>query len=276
MSTTIDETATDDIEEIDEIGGTEGEAEGAEQADGFALEQPYAVPSDSAFQGRDFIIDPDDLTRIKKDLVFECAPLFNHLQAASIEMAWKRKGGMANGGVQGHGHKRSDAHAVAHGAKEFLLWVAADIAREAPLTKTDVEAAVYHEMCHLGWNENTGEVKIVDEPVKYFPSEKRRYGLSDPLAEDDGDDAPILDALAAMDDMGDEAEEEGEEGDEGDVEQIEELQNLAQHLDEHPEQIDPLLAAAGDGAGLVVETAKRARGRRAAGTAARGAVGIAG
>jgi hypothetical protein len=211
VSTTIDETTTDDIEDAED-------AENAEEqdADGFALEQPYAVPSDSAFQGKDFIIDPDDLTRMRKDLVFECAPLFNHLQAASIEMAWKRKRGMANGGVQGHGHKRSDAHAVAHGAKEFLLWVAADISREGPLTRQEIEAAVYHEMCHLGYNENTDEVKIVDEPVKYFPSEKRRYGLSDPLAEDEGEDGALLDALAEMDDEDNEPDGDGaESGDDG-------------------------------------------------------------
>jgi hypothetical protein len=246
-ATTIDETTTEETEDIEEIEAGEG-GEGEQGEGGFALEQPYAVPSDSAFQGREFIIDPDDLVQIRKDLVFECAPLFNHLQAASIEMAWKRKGGMANGGVQGHGHKRSDTHAVAHGAKEFLLWVAADISREGPLTRTEIEAAVYHEMCHLGYNENTNEVKIVDEPVKYFPSEKRRYGLSDSLAEDDGEEdgeeGTLLDALAGMDDEG------GEDEPAFDVPEDEGFEDTPADHPEQPRRGRRARTVAGDAAGI--------------------------
>jgi hypothetical protein len=177
--------------------------------DGFALAHPYNVPGTSAFSGKDFIIDPPELVAMVRDMIFECSPEFDHLQAASIEVAWKRKGGMANGGVQVSGHKRSDAHAVAHGAKEFILWVAADI--PGPVTREQVERAVYHELCHLGYNENTGEVKIVDEPVKYFPSERRRYGIV--AAEPDGAEgqSDVVDGHA--EDVTDNAEP-GDDGDE--------------------------------------------------------------
>jgi hypothetical protein len=271
VGTTIDETmTTDKTEEIDQtedpgecLEDTENhedtEDTEEERAGGYALEQPYQVPSDSAFRGKVYIVEPPDLVQIMKDLIFECAPLFNHLQGASIEINWKRKGGMANGGVQDSGHFRTTAHAAAHDAKDFCLWVAADLARES-CTKTDIEERVYHELCHLGFNENTQEIKIVDEPVKYFPTEKRRYNLPDPLDGEGGDeeDTPLLRELEGI-----------EEGDE-------ELPILAQHLDEHPEQIEPVLAAAGDADTPVAETAKRARGRRAASTTAGGAVGIAG
>jgi hypothetical protein len=106
----------------------------------FALAQPYAVPSDSAFQGKEFILQPADLVTMARDLIDSCEE-FSDLRAASIEWAWKRKGGMSNGGVQQSGHKRSDVHAVSHGAKEFLAWLAADHARETPWTEEEVEIA---------------------------------------------------------------------------------------------------------------------------------------
>jgi hypothetical protein len=186
VGTTIDETTTEELEEI--------AAEGMEA--GFALEQPYEVPSESAFHGKEFIVNPSDLRTVARDLIDACEE-FWHLRGAEIEYAWKRKGGMSGGATLYHGHKRSDTHAVAHGAREFLIWIAADIAREQPFTARDVEAAMYHELCHLGWNENAGEVKIVGHPVEYFPSEKRRYGLADPVANDEDDgDVDLLGELA--------------------------------------------------------------------------------
>lgn len=193
VSTTIEGTAATMADESEQA-----------QAD-FSLEQPYEVPSEGAFRGKEFIIGPSDLRTVARDLIDQCEE-FWHLRAADVEYAWKRKGGMSGGSTLTHGHKRSDTHAVAHGAKEFLVWIAADIARESPFTAREVEAAVYHELCHLGWNENTGEVKIVGHPVEYFPSEKRRYGLSDAGPAGDGEADPG-DLLSEVDESGDEADE---------------------------------------------------------------------
>lgn len=217
MATTIDETTAEETEGIDE---------------GFGLAQPYEVPSEGRFAGKEFLLDAG-LATLARDLIDEFADAFWYLRGAPIEYAWKRRGGAMNGKVLHHGHQRSSPHAVAHGAREFVVWIAADASREAAVTVDLIRAMLCHEFCHFRKNED-GELKITGHSFEGFPLEVKLFGLwqqelrnaarsfqgrIDELGEEDGEgegqdgqialfgDGDAEEALAGTDD-GEEAESE--------------------------------------------------------------------
>lgn len=163
MATTMDGTTTEATEATEETGGD------------FSLAQPYAVPSEGSFRGMEFVLDAG-LATIARDLIDEFADDFWYLRGADIEWAWKRRGGAMNGKVLHHGHQRSSPRAVAHGAKEFVVWIAADASRETAVTLDLIRAMLCHEFCHFRKNED-GELKITGHSFEGFPLEVRLFGL---------------------------------------------------------------------------------------------------
>lgn len=156
------------------------------------------VPGEGQFGGDDFLAD-NELTRLTRTLI-ATAPHFAWLRGweEQIAVLWKRKGG-TSGGKDVLGKCQPLSGTAKHFAgKRYLIWLAADTCRKARLTEQQLEAAVYHELCHLApgdIDEDTGEElppKAVGHGWEGFSAELARYGAWQ---------ADLVAAKAAFDDL---------------------------------------------------------------------------
>ena len=138
------------------------------------------IPVENDFLGDDFLAAPE-LEELGDSLIRQ---KLGHLDDGelAIEYRWKKKGGKSGGNaVLGKCVKLSGlARHLALGA-HFCVWLGADYVRAMKLDDRQIEALVYHELCHIEREEPEDE----DKPVVYrsvghdaevFFAELREYG----------------------------------------------------------------------------------------------------
>lgn len=142
----------------------------ANPADKYAL-----VPPDKHFEDADSdFLDAGDLREIAVALIGACEE-FEHLSELVVTCAWKRAGG-GSGGRSTLGKCVKAAGLVKYfGQVDFVVWVAADHARDYELTNWQVEALVYHELLHAGVTDK-GKPSTRGHDYEAFVPEVRRYG----------------------------------------------------------------------------------------------------
>lgn len=135
------------------------------------------IPEDEDFDS-DFMAS-DEMEEIGVELI-DRYPELVRLRDARIGYCWKQNGGETNGKVtlgkctKPSGLLRYYAHL------DFVVWCAADHCREWSFTNHQLEALIYHELCHAGVEiDKHGQVKYVIRPheVEMFTGELDRYGL---------------------------------------------------------------------------------------------------
>jgi Putative phage metallopeptidase len=137
------------------------------------------APTEEEFDGQDFLASAA-LTDLAGELIVSC-PELRHLGDAAMGFLWKRKGG-ASKGKSTLGKCQKPSGLLAHFARyDFIVWLAADHATEYQFSGVQLEALLYHELCHadLDEDEETGDRQWTIKPhdVEAFGSEVRRYGL---------------------------------------------------------------------------------------------------
>lgn len=140
------------------------------------------VPGDERFGEADFLPAPE-LTKLAHALIYEEDQfVFLRDWSDALVCLWKRKGG-ASGGKAILGKCQQLSGAARHFAgKRYLIWLGADTCRLARLSEQQLEALVFHELCHLApgdIDEETGEEeppKVVAHDYEGFLSELARYG----------------------------------------------------------------------------------------------------
>lgn len=140
------------------------------------------IPTDEQFDNDDFKRAPE-LYLLARALIRDDTQFaFLRDWSEQIVCLWKRKGG-TSGGKDVLGKCQQLSGAARHFAgKRYLIWLGADTCRKARLTKTQLEALVYHELCHLApgdIDEETGEEqapKVVGHEFEGFTAELERYG----------------------------------------------------------------------------------------------------
>lgn len=135
--------------------------------------QRYEVPSEAELDG-EFTAAPD-IERIAGELI---ARHRLTVQAnATILYLWRDKGGRTQGKAT-YGKCSKASGLVRHFSEaDAVIWLAADHLREAGATATEVEAVVFHELCHLAENAE-GELIVVGHDFQGFESELRHYGTT--------------------------------------------------------------------------------------------------
>ena len=147
---------------------------------GSSLTNLYPVPDDDEFEGfNSGFIDAPKIADIARRLIKACGDQFAHLNGVSIAYAWKRRGGASKGRVKfGEIQKVSGvASFLADEQYQFLVWLGADNVRENEFTERQVEALVFHELCHTAFDDEKDEVILVGHEFEGFRDELQRYGL---------------------------------------------------------------------------------------------------
>lgn len=140
----------------------------------------YPTPADGDFEdaptGRVFeYMRAPDLTEIGYEVLGDYA---DHLQPAldfSIEFMWKRKGGESGGNSVLGRCVKVGGLAGFYADHQFLIWVAADHARDFRLTRHQVEALLFHELKHVDRTETYAPTTRGHE-VEMFVDEVRIFG----------------------------------------------------------------------------------------------------
>jgi hypothetical protein len=148
--------------------------------------RPY-VPPDESFADDDDFQKAPEIQTIGDALIVRWDEL-SHLQDANIEYRWKRSGGKSHGNLTYGKCVKLSGLARHFAGSDFVVWVAADHLRESGWITYQLEALVYHELCHIAVEVNEdetspdyGEEKLVirGHDRELFVDELRRYGAWD-------------------------------------------------------------------------------------------------
>lgn len=132
-------------------------------------------PQDTEFGNADYLVS-FDLDQIVVDLIKKNPQQFGHLASFEILSVWRKKGGKSHGKDRLGSCSRPSGLATAYTSADFVIAIAADHVRERQLNGRDLEAVVYHELCHAGVDEKANPV-LWPHDVETFAAEIREYGL---------------------------------------------------------------------------------------------------
>lgn len=130
------------------------------------------------FLGRDFKED-DDLEILASQLIAAHETTLGHCRNLRIAYLWKRKGG-GKGGKGTLGKCQSLSGVAQHwGRADILIWLAADHCADLKLNARQLEALLFHELLHIGWDADKGQAFIAEHDFAGFIKELELYGAWD-------------------------------------------------------------------------------------------------
>lgn len=142
------------------------------------MSAPVIVPEEGEFRG-DYM-DAREMAGVGRELIAEYEEL-EHLRSRTIAYLWKAKGG-GSGGQDTLGQAALPSKLVKHFKDvDYIVWFAADHVRDRlPLwSQHEIEALVYHELCHCDFEvSDKGVMKLIIKPHDFagFGNELRRFG----------------------------------------------------------------------------------------------------
>lgn len=140
----------------------------------------YPAPADEDFtddatgRGYEFMHAPD-IEEIAQGVLSDYASYLEDALDWNITYLWKRAGGKDKTKAKLGACQRVSGLASFFAGDEFLIWVGADNVRDHQLTRRNMDALIFHELCHVGRNENFGPITVPHD-VEMFIDEVRIFG----------------------------------------------------------------------------------------------------
>lgn len=134
----------------------------------------YSVPTEEQFEDSvTGFLDAEDLEAMGKMLIQRHGNgVFKNFDRLSIKYAWKKSGGKNYGVCE----RMSGKSAYLSGDSwHYFIWLGADNVRDNELTEYQVEALVFHELCHIRLID--GKWSIAPHDFEGFGAEIEQYGL---------------------------------------------------------------------------------------------------
>lgn len=132
------------------------------------------APAEGAFDDTDFI-DAPELARIADGLIERHNRFMAH-NGLNIAYLWKAKGGKTNGSLTLGKCQKPSGLLAYYSEVDFVIWLASDHIRDLMLSPKQIEALIYHELCHIGFN-NEAEPELRNHDWAGFVAEIEEYGL---------------------------------------------------------------------------------------------------
>jgi hypothetical protein len=131
------------------------------------------VPQDALFFGKQFLEAPY-LANVAEKLIGEHGFL-GSLVNCEIRYFWKRKTGVSKGKLKIGFLVRGSGLLGHYSGADFICWLSASTARDAGFTDAQIEAAVFHQLLHVGEDDNGNWIKVGHD-FEGFGPEVRVYG----------------------------------------------------------------------------------------------------
>lgn len=140
----------------------------------------YQVPQEIEFGSAEFLEElgktEGSLASLADHLIASKSHI-GHLKFMDVRYYWKKKGGTSKGGkTLGKCIKPTGLLRQALDT-DFVVWLAADNCQG--MSKHEVEAVLFHELCHAG-RDDEGNRVILGHDVEDFVAVIREYGLVSP------------------------------------------------------------------------------------------------
>lgn len=131
------------------------------------------IPTDQQFAGK-LYRDAPELANIAERLIGEHGFL-SDLVNCEVRYYWRRKTGVSKGRVKiGYCKRASDLLGHFTGC-DFIVWLSATTARDGKFTDRQIEAAVFHQLCHIE-TDDKGNFISARHDFEGFAAEVRVYG----------------------------------------------------------------------------------------------------
>lgn len=103
-----------------------------------------------------------------------------HIRGLEVRYLWRGAGGKSGGSrVLGKCQRLSGLARYLSIDEDipadFVIWLAADHLRD--YDERTIEAVLYHELCHIGWDDEHDKPVVLNHEFAGFLGELRRYGL---------------------------------------------------------------------------------------------------
>jgi len=139
-------------------------------------EQLYPVPTPEEFEkAASEFLDAEDLDEIGEALI-EKQGGFGYLKELKLVYLWKEKGGESKGKAVLGRCQRPKGLLAKFCDADFIVWLAADHHRALRSTRFQVEATLFHELCHTDYNEEKDKPRLVGHDYEGFCREVELYG----------------------------------------------------------------------------------------------------
>lgn len=143
---------------------------------------PLLPPSAMEFRDgageADYVISRD--MHENADAMIETYQELGHLSGVKIVYLWKREGGKKGGKLKLGECKKVSGLEKFYAESDFVIWLATDHSKTLQMTPKQLEALLYHELCHATYEESEdGEatMKVRLHDLEMFEDEVKRYGL---------------------------------------------------------------------------------------------------
>ena len=134
------------------------------------------IPSDSDFEEGQEFLPSVELADLGYQLIAR-HPELAHLERHPIAYAWRREGGSSGGAARLGQCRLLSGYARYISESEFLITLSADHCRAFALTTRQLEALLFHELCHAAEDPKTGKSKLRPHDLEVFVAEIEHYGL---------------------------------------------------------------------------------------------------
>jgi hypothetical protein len=134
------------------------------------------IPSDESFEeDEDFKADAG-LVALATELIERHPGKFGFLRNIEVKFLWKRAGGRSQGKARLGYCAKTSGLAKHYAGADFVVWLAADAARDYGLGPRELEALLFHELCHIDYDDEADKPTVRAHDVEMFVDELAEYG----------------------------------------------------------------------------------------------------
>jgi hypothetical protein len=139
-------------------------------------EELFPIPAEQVFtESRLEYLDAQDLSEIGEALI-EHQGGFGYLKEMNLVYLWASHGGKSHGKAVLGRCRRPKGLLAKFCDADFIITVSADHCREFRMTRYQLEAIVFHELCHTDYDESKGKARLVAHDYEGFCREVEVYG----------------------------------------------------------------------------------------------------
>lgn len=139
---------------------------------GVALKEAIMAPPAELDFGEGDFLESGPIERIGERLIHDRFP---DLSQFKIAFLWKKRGGARRGQARFGSTQMPTGLLAFYCEYTFVIWLAADTFREAHWGSAEIEAALFHELCECGTDDD-GNPRLQWYDFTGFTKEFREYG----------------------------------------------------------------------------------------------------
>lgn len=131
---------------------------------------------DESGQGVDYLA-ARELEILAADLISRHPEHIGHLAAVEIAFLWRAEGGKTAGKLTLGKCTKSSGLVKHFTDTAFVIWLAADHVRALLLGDTQIDALLFHELLHAGYDAEADKPAVIPHDLEAFTAEVEAYGL---------------------------------------------------------------------------------------------------